>query len=207
MAPYVPLLSGVQVEIFHFLGGEIIQNRLWFTYDNPPFTSVEIQGVTDGVATWWTTYILPYLSVDLNTLTVAARDWTGASPGPYVITNVAALGGQTVEAHSANVAVVVPFLWPLGLRYKRNKHYVPGVPIDQVDLNTVSAPFSELLFEGYAHLVDAARLFSPALNWRWVVTSAWDAGVLRSDQLWHTCQGVPQNTIWKLGQRRKRLPA
>ncbi len=206
MADYVPLLYGAQVEIFHRLGTEIIQNRLWFAYDNPPFTTTELQGLTDGVAAWWTGNLLPGLSSDLNTLTVAARDWTGAAPGPYTITNVAMVGGVAQESHSANVAVVVPFKWPIGIRERRNKHYVAGAPIDTVSLNAVDPVFAEYLFEGYAALVDAARLFLPVLNWRWVVTSAYDAGVVRADQLWHTCQGPTTANTYRLGQRRKRLP-
>lgn len=206
MAPYVPLLYGAQVEIVQLLGGEKIENRLWFTFDNPPFTSTDMDSLCEGVAHWWTTWILPHLSVSLTTEKVEARDWTGSAPSLPVVWLVGVNGGRILQSHSANVAVVVPFRWPIGLRYKRNKNYVSGIPLDAVDLNTVTPVFSDALFEGYAALIDAARLFSPVLNWRWVVTSAWENTILRTEQLWHTSQGVAPNTIWKLGQRRMRLP-
>lgn len=206
MGVYVPLLYGAQVEIFHNYAGQIIENRLWFAYDNPPFGTVELQGLTDGVASWWTGFILPELSVELNTLTVAARDWSGASPSPYTITNVAQLGGRLIESHSANVAVVVPFKNPFGVRLKRNKNYIPGVPLDAVNLNTVVPAFADYLYEGYSALIDLARLFSPVLNWRWVIASAYSGGSVRADQLWYTSNGPPPASYFRLGQRRRRLP-
>lgn len=207
MGAYVPLISGVQVEIFHQYAGQIIENRLWFAYDNPPFTATEIAGVTVGVANWWTSLILPELSIELNTLTVAARDWSGGSPGPYVITNVAQLGGRNVPSHSANVALVVPFKLPFGVRLKRNKNYIAGIPEDMVDLNTPNPVLCDWLYEGYSALIDLARLFAPVLNWRWVITSAYEGGAARAEQLWYTSNGPPPASTFRLGQRRKRLPA
>lgn len=206
MGIFVPLDAGVQVEILHTYGGEVIENRLWFRYDNPPYTATEIQGLTDGVANWWMDNLLPYLSDQLSTAIVLARDWSGSVPGPSIVTGIGIAGGVAGPAYSANVAVVVPFKWPLGFRLKKNKNYVPGIPDAGIVLNTVQPDFNDVLFEGYAALVDAARLFYPVLNWRWVVTSAFEGGVARSEQLWKTCQGVPQNTIFKVGQRRTRLP-
>ena len=206
MAVFVPLDAGVQVEILHTYGGEVIENRLWFRYDNPPFTATEIQGLTNGVANWWTANLLPYLSDQLSTAIVLGRDWSGGAPGPSIVTGVTQAGGVAGAAYSANVSVVVPFKWPLGFRLKRNKNYVPGIPDAGIVLNTVQPVFNDMLFEGYAALVDAARLFYPALNWRWVVTSAYVGGTQRATQLWKSCQGVPQNTIFKVGQRRTRLP-
>jgi len=206
MGVFVPLLYGAQVEIVQQLGGQKIQNRLWFTFDNPPFTTTDMDTLCEGVAHWWTTNILPHLSIRLFTEKVEATDWSGASPALPIVYLIETLGGRDFESHSANVAVVVPFLWTLGERKKKNKHYVPGAPLDAIQLNTVQPDFNDAMFEGYAALVDAARLFAPVLNWRWVVTSQWQNSVLRTEQYWRTCQGVPQNTTFKVGQRRKRLP-
>lgn len=206
MATFVPLVSGAQVEIFHNYGGVIIENRLWFAFDNPPFTAVELQGLTNGVAAWWVGKVLPFLSVNLNTLTVAARDWSGASPGPYTITNVAALGSVTGDSHSANVAVVVPFKNPLGVTLKRNKNYIAGVPDAGIILNQVDPFFATALYEAYSDLIDDCRLFSPVFNWRWVTASAYEGGSPRVEQLWYTCNGPPPADTFKVGQRRKRMP-
>jgi len=205
MAPFVPLPYGVQAEIVHQLGTEIISNRLWFRYNFLPFGLPEVVGVADGVALWWTTHILPYLSQDLITAQVTVKDWT-ADPPPWTATTVINVaGGVASESLSANVAIVVPFKWPLGIRLKKNKHYVAGVPESEVTLNTPSAAIRDALFEGYNSLIDDARLFFPLFSWWWVAASAWEAGSLRTEQLSYEVQGTRLDRAYILGQRRKRL--
>lgn len=207
MGAFVPLTDGAQVEIIYTLGGEIVENRLWFWTDLPPITSTELQGLADGVYDWHVANIMPFLSQDLSLATVAATDWTSSggvfafSTGPVVI------GGVAEQSHSANVALSVGFRWPLNRpRLKRNKNYVPGIPIGSVDLNTPTAALQDAMFEGYAALIDAARLFAPGFYWRWVVTSAIENGVPRSEQRFGECIGPLDRGRIILGQRRKRLP-
>lgn len=206
MAPFVPVLYGCQVEIFHEIDFQIISNRLWFTFDTGPFTLADLQGCSDGVALWWTTNILPALSHELTTASVVASDWTADPPPNIAVTIVNTAGGDSGESSSANVAVVVPFLWPLGISLKKNKNYVGGIPESAIDLNTPTAAIRDVLYEGYAALIDAARLFAPVLHWRWVGASAWVNGNLRSQQLYYEIQGPQLNRQFLLGQRRKRLP-
>lgn len=207
MGTFVPLPNGYQVEIVHLLDGVGIENRLWFTFDNPPASVADVQGLTDGVASWWTGSVLPYLSADLFTGFVSAKDWFAFPPPVIAFTTIDLPGGVAAEACSANVGVVVPFRYPIGARLKRNKHYVPGVPEQEVTLNTPSTAIRTALFEAYAALVDAARLFTPVLNWRWVLTSAYEGGAPRTEQLALDCQGVYPVKDFILGQRRKRLPS
>ena len=206
MSTFVPLYDGAQVEILHLLAGKIIENRLWFKFDVPPITQTDLDGLAAGAAAWWNANILPALSSDLTTIAIIAREWSSDPPPLQSIINQSVAGGSSSPSYSANVAVVVPFKWTLGTREKKNKNYVSGIPDDAVIFNEVQPVFNDLLFEGYASLVDDARLFYPVLHWRWVVTSAFDNNAPRSEQFWRSCQGVPQNTIFKLGQRRRRLP-
>lgn len=206
MAPFVPLNSGAQVEIVHQLDTQIVSNRLWFIYDTPPFGTTELQGLSDGVASWWQAEVLPHLSSDLITAAVIAKDWT-ADPAPAsTVTVINVAGGIATESLSANVAVVVPFRWPIGVRLKVNKHFVPGIPEANVSLNTPDTTIRNALWNAYTDLVDATRLFTPVLTWRWVATSSVEANVLRSEQLWYTVQGTRNDRAFILGQRRKRLP-
>lgn len=206
MAPFVPLSAGAQVELVHVLDGQVISNRLWFIFDNPPYLLADLQGLADGVADWWEETILPWLSADLVTARVTAKDWT-TDPPLFDATHVLnTAGGVASESLSANVAVVVPFRWPLGVRLKKNKHYVAGIPESEVTLNTTSGAIRDVLYEGYSSLIDRARLFTPILNWRWVATSQWEDGALRFVQQWYEVQGTRLDRAFVLGQRRKRLP-
>lgn len=206
MAPFVPLPAGAQVELVHVLGGQVISNRLWFTFDNPPYLLADLQGLVDGVAFWWTDNILPFLSQDLVTARVTGYDWTTSPPLFDATTVLNVAGGVGAESLSANVAVVVPFDWPIGIRLKRNKHFVAGVPEQEVTLNTLSFAMGDVLFEGYVSLIDDTRFFTPILNWRWVATSAIENNVPRSVQLAYDVQGTDNTRAFRLGQRRKRLP-
>lgn len=207
MGVFVPLIDGAQVSLIFQLDTEIISNRLWFWTDLPPMGVPELIGLADGVYGWYTSLILPSLSADLQLVTVVATDWTTPGNVGEVTTMPPINGGVAVNSHSANVAVVVPFRWSLNRpRLKRNKNYVAGVPLDQVELNTPSPFIQDVLFEGYAALIDAARIFAPGDYWRWVTTSAFADGSPRSEQVFAECIGPPPRPQIILGQRRKRLP-
>lgn len=207
MAPFVVFPNGAQVELVFVLGGEIVSNRLWFWNADGTPSSAELLGLADGVYDWYTTWILPALSDDLLLATVVAKDWSTPTT-PFEITTLPPIAGGTLEeSHSANVAIVVGFRWPLQYsRLKRNKNYVPGTPISAIDLNTPTATIRDVLFEGYAALIDAARDFAPGSYWNWVVTSAIEDNASRSEQLFGVCIGPVARAEIKLGQRRKRLP-
>jgi hypothetical protein len=205
MAPFVPLPGGAQVIIIQLLGGLPVSNRLWFTFDTPPFGLTDLQGLADGVSSWWRLYIMPALSYQLQLLAVEARSWI-ADPPPLIALNAtSAAGGLPEESYSANVAVIVPFVWPIDVRLKRNKHFVCGIPDSGVVLNTVQLALQDALFEGYAALVDAARLFTPTQHWLWVATSASENGSFRAQQYAAEVEGPPLDTPFILGQRRRRL--
>jgi len=204
---FVPLTNGAQVELLYVLDSKVIQNRLWFWNADHIPDSTELRDLADGVYDWHTTYILPYLSADLQLATVVARDWS-VPVGPFeVTTRPVVFGGVSEEAHSANVAVVVGFRWALQYsREKRNKHYVPGAPDSAVVLNTVQPAFQDAMFEGYAALIDWARLIPPTDFWYWVTTSAYDNNAPRDEQLFAQSTGPVARSQIKLGQRRRRLP-
>ena len=207
MAPFVPLEDGAQVQLVFVLDGEIISNRLWFWTADPPFTSAHLVGLADGVYDWYTALILPSLSDELQLATVVATDWTSAGNVGEVTTRPPINGGIAEGSHSANVALSVGFRWPTQYsRLKRNKNYVAGVPLSEINLNTPTPHIQDVLFEGYAALIDAARTFTPGDYWYWVVTSAWYQSNLRDAQFFGVCIGPPNRAGIILGQRRKRLP-
>lgn len=207
MAVFVPITDGAQAELGFRLGGEVVTNRLWFIKDNPPIVLSDLDGLVAGLISWHTTFILPSLSADITFRGARATRWTTSLGDISSETLVSIPGGDAGSSHSANVAVIVPFRWPLSHgREKKNKHYIGGVPTSQVTLNTVSDAFTDVLFEAYAALVDECRLFSPIFNWRWMVASAFDEGSPRSTQLVGECTGPSFTKPYLLGQRRKRLP-
>lgn len=207
MSTFVPVVSGAQVEIGFSLGGINVENRLWFRLDEGPVSAAKLADLSSGVAAWHTGNVLPHLSSDIELLSTIARKWDDHDGDIFSQTPVHLFGGVASPSHSANVALVIPFRWPLQLaQLKRNKNYVPGIPISEVDLNTPSFALRDALFEAYVALIDAAPFFSPIPRWRWIVASAFSAGAPRSEQLIGACIGPPPDKAFVLGQRRKRLP-
>src|SRR5204863_3797289 len=206
MTPFLPLLHGAQVEVGYSLGGQTIENRLWYAFDNPPFGVPELQGLADGVAGWHVLRILPYLSSDLELLSVQAVRWDDHLGDVFASSPVHLFGGALSKSYSANVMVRVNLNWPTDVRARKNAQYVPGIPDSAVSLNTVDITFAHNLFEGYAALIDAARLFSPVLNWRWVLASSYAHGSLRSSLRVARCIGPDPESSYRLGQCRGRLP-
>jgi len=207
VAPFVVFPNGVQVELVFILAGQVVSNRLWFWTPLDPPGSTELLDLADGVYSWYTSNILPSLSNELLLQTVVAKDWSTPTT-PFEVTTLPPIAGGTVESsYSANVALSVGFQWPIQFaRLKKNKNYVTGIPLSAVDLNTPTDAIRDALFEGYAALVDAARLFAPGFYWFWVVTSAWEDNTLRSEQLFKKCIGPVERARILVGQRRKRLP-
>lgn len=206
MTPYVPITNGAQVEIIFSLDGEPVENRLWFVSRQPPIDATQMQNLVDGVATWHVEQILPFLSHELLLGTVIGREWTGGSPGFPFLSIVNLVGGDPDGSSSANVADRIWFKSAYSTRYIRNSHFIPGVPRDKIDLNTVDSSWRSSIRDGYINLIDLAPVFGPFPAWRWMCASSWDAGSLRTTQLVLRTDLISYKRPW-VAQRRKRLPA
>lgn len=206
MAPFVPLVHGAQVDLGFVFAGKVVTNRLWFIKDDPPIVPLDLSGLVDGVISWYTSEMLPYLSHDIEFKGARATKWDSTPGDISEITLMSAFGGVAEKSYSANVALRVGFRWPLNQRHRLNCHFVPGIPDSFVTLNTPDPLAVYHYWNAYVDLIDAARLFSPLFEWRWVVTSAWQGGVLRAEQAWGECIGPVDVSEIRVAQRRTRLP-
>lgn len=205
MAHFVPLENGAQVEVIFDLGGQIVENRLWFVSRQPPIDQTQLDNLTFGVAAWHTSEVLPLLSEHLFCLSVNATDWS-AQPAPYVSTTAVGLSGGTLgECHSANVAIRIAWIGDSGGKFRRNSNFVPGIPTSVLALNTIDPTWADNLRLAYVDLIDLAELMGPFPAWTWVSTSMWLAGALRTSQQ-HSRVDFPYLPSPYSTQRRKRLP-
>jgi len=205
VTPFVPITDGAQVVVVFTLGGEVVSNRLWFVSRSPPITTTTLQALCDGVYGWYTGQVLPLLSSDLQLAAVEGFDWT-ADPSPITAaTGPAVNGGSAVESHSANVADRIWFYSSASPDRIRNSHFIPGIPTDKVNLNTVDITFRSDVRDGYINLIDLAASFGSFPAWRWVCASAWEAGSLRTEQRVLRTDFIRYKRPW-VAQRRKRLP-
>lgn len=208
MGVFVPFPSGYQAEVIYVLGGQIVENRLWFWSDAPTITDTDVQGLADGLLAWHAAYIYPWVSTDITIVGVEVRDWSVSTTPIIAVATAGYTGGYSGESHSANVALSVRFRWPVNDRIrKQNKNYVPGIPVDLVNLNTPDPTLQDAMFEAYVALIDAARTFAPGDFWYWVVASAYLDNAPRSEMHFNVSIGPVARDKIILGQRRKRLPA
>jgi len=182
MPPFVPFTDGVQAEFVFSLGGFTVENRLWFIARFPPFTSLELGELLAGLAAWHTDFIMPCLSQDLTLEKVTVSDWASDPPPLLFTTFPNVSGGVASDSHSANVSIRVAFRGTSEQNFPNNANFVPGIPKDNVLLNTYDDTIRTALFEGYVALIDLAGEFSPSNTWRWVITSR------RVDNDWRTEQ-------------------
>lgn len=167
----VPFPDGAQAEVQYSLGGLGVSNRLWFQNRQPPTTGTQVQALADALFLWWAANVMPPLSFQLALLSVLVKSWDDPNSPLIGLASGSVAGGSLERSHSANVAIRVPFGWPLQYNLRQNSNFVPGVPLDQVDVNNFSSSIRHDLFEAYAGLIDAAVLFGPFPAWRWVAVS------------------------------------
>jgi len=203
--PFVPLADGAQVEIIFNLGGQVVENRLWFLSRQPPVTTTQLQALSDGVRDWHEAFILPFLSSNITLLRVEAIDWTSTFPVPQGFSPSNTPGGNTSGVHSANVSIRVLFKGTSSQTFPSNSNFVPGIPLDEVNQNRYTTNIRNALFEGYVALIDLASGFGPFPAWRWVITSR------RLNNAWRTTQESSRTDFIRfpspiVSPRRKRLP-
>jgi len=206
VTPFLPFYGGAQAELRYFLDGQLIENRLWFSNDTGVVDATNLQGLADGLKAWWDTKLRPYISHDVTFRRTQVTRWDSVPNDILAFSSLNQPGGDSEASHSANVSMRVNFKWPLTIKERKNSNFVPGIPLRMIDNNTISSLFQVPIWSAYADLIDDTRLFSPVLTWRWVVTSSYDAGSLRPEQLWYSCEGPVAFGLFKIGQQRKRLP-
>lgn len=205
MTPFVPVTDGAQVEILFTVGGQVVENRLWFVSRQPPVDSAQLAALAEGVYLWYTAQALPFLSSALQLAVVVALDWS-ADPSPNVVSaGIAVPGGGSADCHSTNVADRIWFYSAAAPDRIRNSNFVPGLPKDVVSLNTVDPTFRGAISDAYINLIDLASGFGPFPAWRWVCASSWEAGTLRTTQRVLRTDFIRYKRPW-VAQRRRRLP-
>lgn len=204
--PFVPLANGAQVEFIGSLFGEVVETRLWFIARFDPIDLTMIQELAAGASSWYTSQVLPLLSVDLQHLSVRATDWT-ADPSPFIYSvDDFAPGGVDEPSYSANVSIRVAFKGDSGQTFRNNSNFIPAIPLSAVDGNYYTSTIKDALFDAYVNLIDLAGTWNAGNNWRWVITSRKINGSYRSTQDFARTDFIrfPSDVI---SPRRHRLPS
>ena len=205
MPPFVPLPDGAQLEIFYHLGGKTIENRLWFVDRSPPVTQAHLDALAAGADAWVTSELLPWLGSDLEYVGVLAEKWDDHQGDLFSAIHTSVLGGNTSGTHSANVSIRVAFKGSTDQTFPNNANFVPGIPLDSVQLNEYTLAIRNRLFDAYVDVIDLAAAWGSFPAWRWVVTSR------QLGHAWRTVQAYARTDFIRfpspyVSPRRRRLP-
>lgn len=207
MTPFVPAPGLVQAELFFRQEFVVVENRLWMLKEDLDISQSDLDSLAAGLASWYILHVLPFLSWNVAFLGVLTRKFDDHDGDLVGETFGRDAGGLIEDPYSANVAVRVNFRWPIGTRQRMNCHFVPGVPMSALNGNQVDITWASFVWEGYVDLIDRVRLISPVFGWRWVLASAYDNGVLRSEQYIAPSIGPAAASKFAVAQRRGRLRA
>jgi hypothetical protein len=198
--PFVPLPDGLQIEVLHTLFEQPLECT--FTFAKRPFVGTPtLEGAAAAVFFWWRDRMLPLLSRDLQWIGLAGTDISTAGGERVVIPFESPLsGGYTAGALSANVSVRVNYIVAHPPGRRRGCMFLPGIPSDQVSVNRLDLGWRAAVSVGASYLIDAAALE----NWRWVVSSKWSGGVLRSSAVPYRVDITYVDSLF-VAQRRMRL--
>lgn len=177
----VPFTDGVQLEFVYSLGGRLAVNRLWLLNRQPPTTQIQLDALAVAAADYWALGLMPVLSNALRLELVRATSWDVPLAGVSGFVTPLVYGGSISPSHSANVAIRVSWQSARPDPVKDGGNFVPGIPDDQVSVNTYSPEIRSAIFEHYAGIIDAAREWGDSPAWRWVSASLVENGVLRSE--------------------------
>lgn len=205
MPQFVPLVDGAQVEIFYHLGGKTVENRLWFVDRNPPIVQSHLDALSVGIDSWVSSEVLPWLGSDIEYVGVDSLKWDDHIGDLHSPIHTSVFGGNTSGTHSANVSVRVRFRGFGGVPHTYNANFIPGIPLDAVDINEYTTVFRGHIFNAYVNLIDLAPTFGGFPGWRWVVTSRQLNNTWRTEQLARRMDIVQFPSPF-VSPRRRRMP-
>jgi hypothetical protein len=159
--------GGVLVELAHTLGGAYCETTVTLL-KHQVVTVPTLESAQLAVFLWWRDDMLPLLSRELVWFGMQVKSLeTEDGPLIWVPFDEPFNGGRITGAPPVSVSarlnlqVSAP---PGGLK---GCMFLPGIPQDQVNQNTLSNQWRADVFEGANRLIDAA----PIQGWRWVVSS------------------------------------
>jgi hypothetical protein len=163
-----------RVAIAGLLFGRQIVNTLWFSGASN-YAEGDLEDLSVFVGTWWTTQVLPVVSIDYTVGTITAYDMSSQS-GPVFVNNIVAAGADASPSASGQNACVVTFNTPFRGRSGRGRNYISGIAEAELSANTVSSTVRTQLSVAYGALNAAVQTANNSIH---NVVSFYENGVAR----------------------------
>jgi len=174
---FQPVPNVAQVTVHGRVDGQLTINDLYFEIAGGGITPVNLFALTTAVSNWVSGNLFSVLSEDWSAERCIGRDLTIANS--FVVTvSDPVTGASASEAAPNNVAACISFSSGFSGRSGRGRNYIPGIPNDQITLNTMAAPFMVSLIEIYSALVGAGTFLA---GWQMCVVSRRFGGAVRPE--------------------------
>lgn len=165
--PFVPVPNTIAVDVVYLLGGQRVENTLYFERGDGWDVASITAWLTD-LRAWISEELMPSLSAALEFIELAARLLdTASSIGIVNTISPVVSGGVAGDAVSNNVSYTISFRTGLTGRSFRGRNYVPGLPVTSVAGNTIAAGTRTALLAFY----DGLRSLGGDNGIAWVVVS------------------------------------
>jgi hypothetical protein len=166
----------IEVDLHQRLDGQRLENSLYF-HKTGGWVAADVPVVYNALLLWWNANLSASQSnqltlaeisiVSLESDTAFSFDIATPVPNPA--------GDVTSGSVPNNVALCVSIRTDLRGRSYRGRNYVPGLPVNQVTQNTVSAPTVAAIQTSYNDLIAVASGFGA----QWVVVSRYTGNAPR----------------------------
>jgi|SRR5215216_734485 len=198
---FIPASAVARASIEGIQDNQQIINTLYFLKLSPPINIFAIADLAIALDLWFSGAILPTLSESYFYSQVICRDLTSE----FAVTGSSNVnqgtGGNPSEPAPNNVAGCISFRTGFVGRSFRGRNYVPGIPNDMLNKNTLDSDFTDAIVSGYTDLITAAN----AAGWVWVVCSFQANGAPRAAGL-PTAVSSAMFVDQTVDSQRRRLP-
>lgn len=173
---FISVPSTAELEITATLFGQNIENTLYVTKDDA-WLAADLTDLANYGLGWWTSNILPSLSVDyLLRSAIATSLESDVAPSIEVPADPATVGGIGESSLPSNVCITVKFGTAFRGRSARGRNYLSGIPDVDQEGNQISLGFVTPVVEGYSEFPLGAGW---GADWHHVVVSRFHDGAPR----------------------------
>lgn len=172
---FQPVPNVAQCRVMGRVDNQLTINNLFFEISGGGITATNLLQLVQEVDNWAAIPFASPLSDDWLYERTDGIDLSAAD-GVQASSSTPQAGGSTSEAAPNNVAACVSFRSGFAGRSFRGRNYVPGIPNDQITLNTMDSGFMATLLTTYGLLIGPGTFLA---GWQWGVVSRRSGGAAR----------------------------
>lgn len=198
---FQPVPDVALVRVNGRIDGQKTINTLYWQVSGSGIDQVNLTALADAVDGWASSALVSPLSDDWSYESVDAIDLS--VPNSFQVTRSSAAPGESSsEAAPNNVAACISFQTVFSGRSFRGRNYIPGIPNDQINLNTMENAFMASLITIYDDLIGAGTFLA---GWQWGVVSRQTGGVARAEGLFSPITSVVFRTPYVRSMRSREI--